>query len=356
MTTTDNILSDDGAVRVPPADPVQTAGAADVTADSTVTATAAGDPADGAAPPTPKKKPLAFVDVLLLIGMLLPLVGALVLKILFTPASDGVNITGALIYLTIPMPLQPLYISEAQVNSWAVMITIFFLCLFLTRGLSTRGTGWRQILAEKAVTACDRLVIENMGERFSTFGPFVAAIMALSAFSSLSSLLGLFPPTSDINIVAGWAILVFILITSVKLKAGVGYYLKGFTEPFFVMTPLNILSEFATPISLTFRHFGNVLSGVVVSNILAYALNGLSSLVLGWIPVFGEIPWLRIGLPAVFSVYFDVLSGILQAFIFAMLTIMYVGTAFPDEEAYQKHLAKRAARKSRRAARTGKRG
>ena len=344
--TTENVLPENGILPTDGAETIVTAPArADApTPDPT---DAAPDGTTKAADAPPKKKPLDLVDILLLVGMALPLVAAMVLKILFTPASDGVNITGALIYLTIPLPLQPLYISEAQVNSWAVMITIFLFCLFLTRGLSTRGTGWRQVLAEKIVTACDHLVMENMGERFSTFGPFVAAIMALSAFSSLSSLLGLFPPTSDINIVAGWAILVFILITSVKLKAGLGYYLKGFTEPFFVMTPLNILSEFATPISLTFRHFGNVLSGVVVSTLLAYALNGLSSLVLGWIPVIGEIPWLRIGLPAVFSIYFDVLSGVLQAFIFAMLTIMYVGTAFPDEEAYQKHLAKRAKRKAR---------
>jgi len=354
--TNESAVSTDGTLSAPLYSEAETAAAPSATADIPQPASD-GTAADRSARPAPQRKPLdRLIDILLLVGMILPLAGALVLKILFTPASEGVNITGALIYLTIPMPLQPLYISEAQVNSWAVMLTIFFFCLYLTRGLSTRGTGWRQILAEKVVTACDRLVMENMGERFSTFGPFVAAIMALSAFSSLSSLLGLFPPTSDINIVAGWAILVFALITSVKLKAGVGYYLKGFTEPFFVMTPLNILSEFATPISLTFRHFGNVLSGVVVSTLLAYALNGLSSLLLGWIPVLGEIPWLRIGLPAIFSIYFDVLSGILQAFIFAMLTIMYVGTAFPDEEAYQKHLQKRAARKARRATRSGKRG
>ena len=77
-----------------------------------------------------------------------------------------------------------------------------------------------------------------MGERFMGFAPFIAAILGLSALSSLSSLLGLYPPTSDINIVAGWAILVFILITHYKLKGGLGNYLKGYTEPIAVFTPI----------------------------------------------------------------------------------------------------------------------
>ena len=180
-----------------------------------------------------------------------------------------------------------------------------------------------------------------------SFAPFIIAILALSAFSSFSCLLGLFPPTSDINIVAGWAILVFILITYNKLKCGPLHYLKGFAEPVAFLAPINFISEFATPISMAFRHYGNVLSGSVISVLIATALQGLSNLLLGWLPgFFGEFPFLQIGLPAVLSIYFDVFSGGLQAFIFAMLTMMYVSDGFPMEE----YFARKAAKENKKSA------
>ena len=191
----------------------------------------------------------------------------------------------------------------------------------------------------------DRIVVENMGPFFSGYSAFIIAILALSAFSSLLSLLGLFPPTSDINVVGGWAILVFILITHYKLKGGFLNYLKGFTEPIFIMAPLNVLGEIATPVSMAFRHYGNVLSGSVISVLIAAALGGLSNLVLGWLPGFlGEIPFLRIGLPAVLSVYFDIFSGCMQAYIFAMLTMLNISGALPWE-AYEKRKKKKALKK-----------
>ena len=135
------------------------------------------------------------------------------------------------------------------------------------------------------------------------------------------------------NVVAGWAILVFVLITHYKLKGGLGPYVKGFFEPVPVFAPFNIIGEFATPVSMSFRHYGNVLSGVVISTLVAYALQGLSKLLLGWLPgVLGSFPLLQVGLPAVLSLYFDIFSGLMQAFIFAMLTMLYIGTAAPEEE------------------------
>ena len=180
-----------------------------------------------------------------------------------------------------------------------------------------------------------------MGEYFSGYSPFIIAILGLSALSSLMSLCGLYPPTSDINIVGGWAILVFILITYYKMKCGPLYYLKGFTEPVALLAPINFISEFATPISMSFRHYGNILSGTVISVLLGSALAGLSSMVLGALPGFlADIPLFQIGIPAVLSIYFDVFSGCLQAFIFAMLTMMNVSGAFPMEE-YEKRKQKK---------------
>ncbi|MBQ7865522.1 MAG: F0F1 ATP synthase subunit A [Clostridia bacterium] len=258
----------------------------------------------------------------------------MIIKIVTTPASEGISISGARIFLEIPMPLMPLLITEAQVNSWLIMITILGVCLFLTNGIHENRGDWRQMGAEWLVEKLDGLVGENMEPVFhASYAPFVGAVMSLSVFSSLMSLFGVYPPTSDLNVVGGWAILVFILITKNKLKAGVGYYAKGYLEPIPVMLPMNIISEVATPVSMAFRHFGNVLSGSVISALVAWALAGASVALLGWLPGFlGEFPYLRIGLPAILSAYFDVFSGCIQAFIFSMLTMLYISGAYPGDE------------------------
>ncbi len=287
-----------------------------------------------------------IIDALYVLGAIIPFVFCMVLKVLTNTPSEGINITGAMIYFKIPMPLQDLLITEAQINSWAVIISIFFLCLYFTHGLSVKAKLKRQIIVEWIVEKTQNLVNDNMGDFFKGYEPFIAAIMGISAFSSLMALLGLYAPTSDINIVGGWAILTFALITYYKLKGGVFNYLKGFTEPIFIMTPLNILGEVATPVSMAFRHYGNVLSGSVIAVLIASALQGVSNLVLGWLPGFiGDIPFLQIGLPAVLSVYFDIFSGCMQAFIFAMLTMLNISGGFPQDE-YEKRLFKKQLKKN----------
>jgi F-type H+-transporting ATPase subunit a len=288
------------------------------------------------------------VDWLLIALMILPLVAGIALKVLTTPGSDGIEITGARVYCVIPMPLQDLPITESQVNSWLVMLSVLGVALYMAHGLSIKPETKRQILAEWAVEKVEGLVSDNMGARFMSFVPFIAAIMVISAFSSLTSLIGLRPPTADMNVVAGWAIVVFVIITYYKLKGGLFPYVKGFFEPVPVFAPFNIIGELATPVSMSFRHYGNVLSGVVISTLVAFALQGLSKLLLGWIPLIGNIPFLQAGLPAILSLYFDIFSGLMQAFIFAMLTMLYIATGFPEED-YERRMAKKRARAAAKA-------
>lgn len=285
------------------------------------------------------------VDALLLALAGLPLVCGMVLKILTTPSSSGIEISGALIYFTIPMPWQSLPITESQVNSWLVMLTIFWLCVYLTHGIAAQPGTRRQLVAEWIVEKTDSLIRDNMGPYFKSFSPFIAAIIALSAFSSLLTLIGLTAPTADLNVVGGWALLVFALITYYKSKCGLLHYLKGFTEPIFILLPLNIIGEVATPVSMAFRHYGNVLSGSVIAVLITAALQGLSRLVLGWLPgVLGQFPLLQVGVPAVLSLYFDIFSSCLQAFIFAMLTMLNIAGAFPQDD-YEKRKQKKLSKK-----------
>ncbi len=98
------------------------------------------------------------------------------------------------------------------------------------------------------------------------------------------------------------------------------------------MTPFNVLSELATPVSMACRHFGNILSGVVIDGLIYWALALASSALLGLIPgavgkVLSQIPILSVGIPAISSLYFDWFTGFMQAFIFCMLTVMYIANA-----------------------------
>ena len=294
------------------------------------------------------KRSRSFIalDVLYIAMMILPILSVMILKILTYLPSEGITISGARIFFKLPLPLGGLPITESQIHSAAVMISLFFLCLYLTHGLAEKPNTRRQLVAEWIVEKADGLVRDNMGERFMGFVPFIMTILGISAFSSLLALLGLFAPTSDVNIVGGWAILVFILITYYKLQGGVGPYLKGFLEPIPVFTPFNIVGELATPVSMAFRHYGNIMSGMVVSILVGSALSGLSALVLGWLPgVLGDIPFLQIGIPAILSVYFDLFSSLMQAYIFAMLTMLYVANGFPADE-YEARKRKKAAKKA----------
>ncbi len=296
-----------------------------------------------------KEKTARFkaVDILLLCLMVLPILVGIALKVLLIPAADGIEITGAHIFFTLKLPLWDLPITEAQVNSWLVMCSALFLCLYLTHGIKAGVKTRRQGVAEWIVEKTEGLVDENMGDYFKSFGPFIAAILCLSAFSSLVTLVGLYPPTSDINIVGGWAILVFILITYYKMKCGPWHYVKSFAEPVAFLLPLNLVGEIATPVSMAFRHYGNVLSGSIIATLVAAGLQGVSHMVLAWLPgKLAEFPLLQIGLPAILSAYFDVFSGCLQAFIFAMLTMLYVAGAFSPED-YEKRKAKKKAKKAK---------
>lgn len=246
------------------------------------------------------------------------------------------DISGARIFATLPIELPilgKLQINETMVVSWIVMLLITGFCIWLTHDLKEENISKRQALAEMLVEMANKFVVGNMGEKFRYMIPFVAALFATSVVSNLISLIGLRSPTADLSTEAAWAVVVFIMITAQKIKtSGFGGYLKGFTTPIALMTPFNMLSELATPVSMACRHFGNILSGVVINGLIYSALAVASSALFGHLPgvlgdVLGKIPFLSVGIPAITSVYFDWFSGVMQAFIFCMLTVMYIANA-----------------------------
>ncbi len=233
------------------------------------------------------------------------------------------SVNGPEILFKIPV-LGGIPITETIVNGWIVVILITIICFILGRKLSTRNPSKRQILAEKAVMMLQNLIKGTMGEHNMFFLPYIGALFAYSMLSSLCGLVGLRAPTGDLNTTVAFALITFFLIQFFNIKnKGIGGWLKGFTEPVAVITPLNLISEIASPVSMAFRHFGNIASGIVITGLIYGALAGLSSIIFG----DGAIPVFQVGLPAILSIYFDVFTSFLQAYIISMLTMVYVGGA-----------------------------
>lgn len=235
----------------------------------------------------------------------------------------NVTVTGPKVLFSLPGGIR---ITETVVNTWAAMAIIVLLCLWLTRNLSVWNPSKRQLIAEKIYTMLTGLVKNTMGKQNHFFVTYIGALFAMSMTGSLLSLIGLRPPTADLSVTAAFALVSFVMTNVVKIRGrGVGGWLKSFTEPVAVITPLNLISEVASPISMAFRHFGNIASGVVISALVYGALTALSAKVFAWIPssFLATVPWLTAGIPAVLSIYFDVFTSFLQAYIICMLTMVY---------------------------------
>ncbi len=241
----------------------------------------------------------------------------------------NISITGPKILFTIPV-LGGIPVTETVVNSWIVMVLITLFCIWITGGMTVDNPSRKQLAAEKIVMLFRGLVKSNMGEKWSSYVPFIATVMLFSAISSLLSITGLRSPTADYSVTLAMALVTFTLIQyyNLKSKGPIGFF-KRFTEPVAVMTPINVLSEVATPVSMSLRHFGNIASGLVITGLVYGGLTVLSRAVLGWIPndFLANIPIFQVGVPAILSIYFDVFTSAMQAYIFCMLTMVYVSGA-----------------------------
>ena len=268
-------------------------------------------------------------------------------------------------------------ITQTLVVAYVVMAIITGLVIWLGSGLTVTGISRKQAVAEMGYNAIVNFVRGNMGPNFDHYIPLVCTIFVTSVISNLVGLVGLWSPTADLMTELAWALVVFVLITYHKItSAGIGAYLKGFLDPIFVMAPINVMSECFTPISMACRHFGNILSGTVISTLIYAALTaannalfgalgsslvvaiivavagvalffvgkGISKtlfkvlgIILGILGVLAVItnlgvdyPWLTVGIPALPSLYFDWFGGCIQAFIFCTLTTLFIKQAAGD--------------------------
>ncbi|MBE6020814.1 MAG: F0F1 ATP synthase subunit A [Firmicutes bacterium] len=213
------------------------------------------------------------------------------------------------------------FITETVINTWIIMAVLVVVSIILTRNMKLVPDG-KQNVAEILVGVLTSLVGSSMGKDKLGFVPYMGTLMIFLVCANLWGLVGFRAPTADLNTTFALSILTFFMIhgNSIRRK-GVGGWLKGtFFEPVAVMAPLNLISEVATPVSLAFRLFGNIVGGMII---MALVYNALGTILGGVLP----IPIFELGIPAVLHAYFDVFAGVLQAFIFTMLTMVFVSMA-----------------------------
>ena len=163
------------------------------------------------------------------------------------------------------------------------MLGLIIAAFILTRDLKPVPTTKRQIMLEYAVSTLRDLVRSNMGEnvekKMPNMLPYIGSLFLFFVCSNLIGLLGFKSPTTDVDTTLAWALITVFLIYYQGMKAKGLKYWKGLLEPVPLLLPLNIVSEFATPISLTFRPFGNILGGTVIMELLYQLLAYISTLI-----------------------------------------------------------------------------
>ena len=292
---------------------------------------------------------------------------------------EGIEVSGAQTLFSIG----PVAITQTILSLIIVTATLCIAGVLLGRNLQKRP-GKLQVLTEKGVTMLMNLVRDTMGEHNMSWVPYIGTIFLSSIFGSLIGMTGfLRSTTADLAVVLTWAVMTSVIIWyhSIKRNGFLGW-LKGFTEPIWVMTPMNLVSEIAQPVAMAFRHFGNVAGGSIITMIIYTALSLASTMLIrlisgsivlpvillvgsilllvsnqkkkklsnkifsGILAVLGilgllthlnllggvQIPILQLGIPAVLSIYFDLFSGFVQAFVFSLLSMVYIAGACPPPE------------------------
>ena len=177
----------------------------------------------------------------------------------------NMSVDGAFVYFTIPI-FGGIRITQTTVSFLIVTLLLCWASVYLGRNLKKRPDG-RQVLVEKGVMMLHNMVTESMGAHNLHWTPFIGTIFLSSICGSLIGLTGfLRSATADLSCTMVWALMVTAIIWYHNIKNnGFFGWLKGFTEPIVVMTPMNIIGEIAQPVSMAFRHFGNVAGGGVIT-------------------------------------------------------------------------------------------
>jgi F-type H+-transporting ATPase subunit a len=199
-------------------------------------------------------------------------------------------------------------IYKSVVVSWGVLAVLILLILILTHNLKVHNISRRQAALETAYLWLRGVAEGMLGEEAASYSPYIVTVLLFIACANMVGLVGLTPPTMDLNVTIALSLLSIITVELAGIiKKGPKKWLKSFAEPMAVIAPMNVLELVIRPLSLCMRLFGNILGATVIMELLKHV-----------VPVI---------LPAALSVYFDIFDGCIQAYVFIFLTSLYIKEA-----------------------------
>lgn len=205
----------------------------------------------------------------------------------------------------------PFPINATLFYTWVVMALLVGLSWLITRHLKNGlyVSRWQTAL-EMIVMGVRRQIFEVSNDNPAKYLPIIGTFFLFIGLSNLLTIIPIFKaPTASLSTTAAFALCVFLAMPYYGIRnAGFIGYLKKYIDPIPLMLPMNILSDFSSMFSLAFRLYGNVLSGAVIGSVLITLA-----------PFLLPLPLQILGL----------LTGTIQAYIFALLAIVYISTVSP---------------------------
>ncbi|UCD31498.1 MAG: F0F1 ATP synthase subunit A [Desulfobacterales bacterium] len=196
---------------------------------------------------------------------------------------------------------------EVIIMTWMVMAVLIFFGIAASKKRALLP-GPVQVLGELFVSLLYQLTVDALDEEMAkTYGPLT---IALFMFLLLSNWFGIIPhleePTKDLNTPLSLGLMGFFIAHYAGIRAkGIGAYLKEYGQPIFFMAPLNVIGEMAKVVSISFRLFGNIMGGAIIILVVSYLTYSIL-------------------LPPFLYFFFGCFVGTIQAFVFTMLTIVYI--------------------------------
>lgn len=212
------------------------------------------------------------------------------------------------------------YLTTTHISILILLLVVFLFCILVNRAIKkadpNKVPGPFLNAVELIVETIDNLVVSNMGAKYGPrFANYIGTLAVFILLSNIAGLFGLRSPTADYGVTLPLALITWIMIQFNGFKHQKMGKIKGLFEPIFLFFPINLIGEFATPVSMSLRLFGNILSGTV-----------MLTLVYGLLPRYATLIW-----PAFLHAYLDLFSGAIQTFVFIMLTMVFVADAIGDE-------------------------
>ncbi|MCR6516391.1 MAG: F0F1 ATP synthase subunit A [Clostridium sp.] len=198
------------------------------------------------------------------------------------------------------------------IQQWVIIVLIAIVLWLLTRNLKVIPESKKQNIVEMGIEGFSNWVKSTMGDSYIGYAPFVGSLAIFVFVMNVTDLLGFKPPTSDFSVALALSLLTFLIVQINSIREnGLFGYLKGYGHPTAALLPINILERVMLPVTLSFRLFGNITVAVVIMELVYQAL--------------GNVAWIaQLAIPVPLMGYFDLFDGVLQSFIFTILTMINI--------------------------------